>query len=100
MLVILYPVFTFSNASHFVPIVSFCTQFVLFLLCLFVILVISHFGFEGGIWVLIAPVPGHCLLVTFSHSYQDHFVPGYEVTLVRIYLIFRFVKARDQRSWV
>ena len=32
---------------------------------IFVILVISHFGFEGGIWVLIAPVPGHCILVTF-----------------------------------
>ena len=59
----------------------------------------SHFGFEGGIWVLIAPVSGHCLLVTFSHSYQGHFVPGYEVTLVRIYL-FCFIKARDQRSWV
>ena len=25
----------------------------------------SRFGFEGGIWVLIAPVPGHCILVTF-----------------------------------
>ena len=24
------------------------------------------FGFEGGILVLIAPVPGHCILVTFS----------------------------------
>ena len=22
------------------------------------------FGFEGGIWVLIDPVPGHCILVT------------------------------------
>ena len=30
----------------------------------FVILVISSFGFKGGIWVLIAPVPGHCILVT------------------------------------
>ena len=26
---------------------------------------ISCFGFERGIWVLIAPVPGHCILVTF-----------------------------------
>ena len=33
--------------------------------CLFVILFISRFGFEDGIWVLITPVPGHCLLVTF-----------------------------------
>ena len=27
------------------------------------ILVVSHFGFEGGTVVLIAPVPGHCLLL-------------------------------------
>ena len=26
----------------------------------------SRFRFEGGIWVLIAPVLGHCLLVTFT----------------------------------
>ena len=32
----------------------------------FVILVIFPFGFEGRIWVLIASVPGHCLLVTFD----------------------------------
>ena len=31
----------------------------------FVILVISRFGFEGGIWVLIAPIPSHCILVSF-----------------------------------
>ena len=30
---------------------------------LFVILVISRFGFEGWIWVLIASVPGICILV-------------------------------------
>ena len=29
--------------------------------CLFVGLVISHLGFEGKNWVLIAPVFGHCL---------------------------------------
>ena len=34
--------------------------------CLFVNLVISRFGFEGRIWVLISPVPGHCLLVAFK----------------------------------
>ena len=32
---------------------------VLFVLCLFVILVVSHFYFEGRIFVVIAPVPGH-----------------------------------------
>ena len=29
-------------------------------------IVISRFGFEGGILVLIAPVPGHCILVTLN----------------------------------
>ena len=28
------------------------------------ILFISRLGFEGGVWILISPVPGHCLLVT------------------------------------
>ena len=32
----------------------------------FVILVISHFGFKSRIWLLIAPVPVHCVLVTFK----------------------------------
>ena len=40
------------------------TRFVLFVLLLIVILVISHFGFEGGTLVLIASVPGHCLSFT------------------------------------
>ena len=31
-----------------------------FLFCLFVISVISRFGFEGSIWVLIASVPDLC----------------------------------------
>ena len=30
-----------------------------------VILVISHFGFEGRTLILIASVPGHCLFSTF-----------------------------------
>ena len=30
-----------------------------------VILVISHFGFEGGTLVLIASVPGYCVSFTF-----------------------------------
>ena len=37
----------------------------MFCLIVFIILVISRLGFEGGI--LIAPVPGHCILVTSSH---------------------------------
>ena len=38
---------------------------VLVVFCLFVISVISRFGFEGWVWILFAPVPVHCLLVTF-----------------------------------
>ena len=34
-------------------------------LCLFVILVVSHFGFKGGSLVLIAPVSGNYLSFTF-----------------------------------
>ena len=37
----------------------------MFDLCLFVILVVSHFCFEGMTLVLIAPVPGQCLPFTF-----------------------------------
>ena len=39
-------------------------KYVLFIFCLFVVLVISHFGFEDRILALV-PVPGHCLLFTF-----------------------------------
>ena len=38
------------------------------LLCPFVALVVSHFGFEGRTSVLFASVPGHCLPFTFSCS--------------------------------
>ena len=41
---------------------------ILFVFKLFVILVISRFGFDGGIRVLIAPVPGHCIFATFTYS--------------------------------
>ena len=36
----------------------------------FVILVISRFGFEGWIWILIASVPGLCILFTFMLVYS------------------------------
>ena len=32
-------------------------------------LINSRFGFDGRILVLIAPVPGHCLLVAFNIEY-------------------------------
>ena len=40
-------------------------QHVLFVFLLFVKLIISRFGFEGWIGVLIAPVPDLCMLFTF-----------------------------------
>ena len=35
------------------------------LICLFVALVVSHFGLEGRTLLLIASVPGYCLLFSF-----------------------------------
>ena len=43
-----------------------------FVFRLFVILVISHFGFEGWVWVLIASVPDRCILFTFIILKQDY----------------------------
>ena len=40
----------------------------LFVLCLFVILVVSHFGFDCRTLGLIATVFGHCLLFTLILS--------------------------------
>ena len=34
------------------------------------ILVISRFGFEGWIWVLIASVPGLCIVFTFNRRFN------------------------------
>ena len=31
-----------------------------------VLVLFFRFGFEGRIWVLIAPVPSRCILVTFT----------------------------------
>ena len=32
---------------------------------------VSNFGFEGGTSVLIASVPGHCLLLSFTYFYKS-----------------------------
>ena len=44
------------------------TRFTICSLCTLTICSFNYFpfGFEGGIWVLIAPVPGHCIHFTFS----------------------------------
>ena len=39
------------------------------------ILVVSHFGLDGGSVVLIAPVPGHCLPFT-CHKFITHLCTG------------------------
>ena len=49
--------------------------------CLFVILVISRFGFESRVWFLIAPVPVPCLLVScnllqFIFSFRSFKISG------------------------
>ena len=46
--------------------VFFCVFFLLFV---HVVLVISRFGFEGWIWVLIASVPDLCILFTLNHFF-------------------------------
>ena len=43
--------------------------YVFFVFWLFVILVISRFGFEGLFWVLIASVLDLCILLTFTISW-------------------------------
>ena len=42
--------------------------YVLIVFCLFAIIVISRFGFEGWVWFLIVPVPVHCLLVSSMYA--------------------------------
>ena len=67
--------------------------FVLVVLCLFVILVIFHFGFEGGI--LFVPIPDHCVTGSTFHdvvykllthrpwSFFIHFSP-FDITWVEV----------------
>ena len=57
------------------------TRFTICSFCILtiVILVISRFGFEGWIWVLIASVPDMCIRFSLldTHNYlSDHFGPN------------------------
>ena len=56
------------------------------LLCLFVALVVSHFGLEGGTLVLNASVSGHCLPY-FVFTVLDRFSP------------LQVFSARDTLAW-
>ena len=51
------------------------------LLCLFVALVVSHFGFEGRTLVLIASVPGHCdyLLLEYTLFFRKRSIPALDI---------------------
>ena len=42
-----------------------------FVFCLFVILSVPRFGFEGWIWVLVALVPGLCVLFAFNYFQEE-----------------------------
>ena len=43
-----------------------CSPCVLLVVCLFVVLVIFQFPFEGKTLVLITPVPDHCYFFSYS----------------------------------
>ena len=48
------------------PVFSQRGSYDLFVSCLIVVLVISHFGFDDRSLVLVMPVPGYCWRLTFS----------------------------------
>ena len=52
-------------------------------------LVICRFCFEGGIWALIPPDPGHCLLVTFMGlGYARNFIQHSILSILTDFLHF------------
>ena len=57
------------------------------LLCLFVVLVVSHLGFKGGNLVLIAPVPGQCFPFPFEPCREKTGLRGFRPgpTQTRLY---------------
>ena len=63
--------------------------------CLFVILAISNFGFEGWIWVLIASVPDLCILHTFMVFYSPCFKTVLNIELVNVLLELCDVASRS-----
>ena len=42
------------------------------LFCVFVVLVVSHLGFEGGDLVLIVPAHGHCIPLLYILHFKMH----------------------------
>ena len=70
---------------------------VLFVLCLFVILVVCHFGFEGRALVLIAPIPGHCL--TFYPLYSFTFLWLINVFFYTVYSTIHIAFYMRRGAW-
>ena len=66
-LMFVHVVFSSARVAEWPPFgKKMLTRLTICSICIFTIcyLVISRFGFEGGIWGLIVPVPVHCILVT------------------------------------
>ena len=57
----------------------------LFVLCLFVILVIPHLGFEGGTLDLNASVPGYCLPLIGHSDTLSICSPDYDIRVASIW---------------
>ena len=79
---------------------SLSRPYVLFVVSLFVSSAISRFGFEGEIWILIAPVPGHFIMKTSpcnEHSLTPHF---YIVKLGFTWVSFFLIFAPKHRLWL
>ena len=79
--------------------VAHSVNYMFSLLCLFVVLVVSHLGFKGRSLVLIAPVPGDCFpftltpLVTngISHPYHlDESTFNFRVIRSDLSFLFHF----------
>ena len=62
-----FEMYIFKIAQDINENVRIAFLYVLSILCLFVTLVVSHFGFEDGTVVLIAQVSGDCLPLSLTH---------------------------------
>ena len=71
--------FQFGSVAEWPPFGKYLlTQLTICSLCfflLFVILVISRFGFEGWIWVLIVSVPDLCICFTLISTLHAFVIP-------------------------
>ena len=66
------------------------SAYVLLVFCLFVILLISRFRFEGGIWVLVAPVSGMPYLLLDLHKIMSKSQQGWKKSELHFGYFFIF----------